>query len=274
MSFDRVRSRFPACVLLGLVLLGCEQTDEIAAVDGDGAAGGGSSACGAPGGATVAIHGSVVEYEYPAVSFPPTDGAEVCVKDCAVPCATTDATGEFYLYGVPADSRVILTFAKSGYVQTATALVTGSEDAKQMSLHVAVSQPAAKALLADAGFDWLFGGSSILYFSAAFPTSPSLPGVVYSIEPAAAKGPVYLGLDGKNDPTLSAATGGPGPARSVGLFQAAAGEYVVRALMPGHACAPSPGSPAGWPGPTPDTIRMPALADTIMSQAWFGCSAP
>jgi hypothetical protein len=321
--------------LVVLVVLGCQQGDEIAAADSGGAAGSaegglsggaagtlgsggagavggkagavgggtggagvggggvagsaGAAACSSGGGGgiagavdalgvecpasgpTITIYGNVLGYDYPG-GFSVVADVQICLKDCGVPCQWSDQQGEFYLYGVPANSRVILTFAKDGYVPGATAFVTGSEDMNTSDMNAISTQVSVSQQLADAGFDPLYGGNSILYFN----TSGAFDGGNYVIQPAALKGPVYLNAEGKNDPSLCGPIGTPGfpGGQAVGGFEVKAGEYLVRAERPNSICAANKGNFPGWPGPSADTIRMPALADTIMSQGWFDCNLP
>jgi hypothetical protein len=222
--------------------------------------------CGDDAGPTIAISGEVYELQPGGgpmyVGWPRLEGVQVCVKECDIPCATTDALGTWKLSGIPAESWIVLLFSKAGYANWAVARTTGTEDGEDGTSRQALPSDADAAQVAAAAeFDWPLQDKTIISSGTTFFGQP-VAGSTLSIAPSPLKGPAYFGEDWTPNPSLSETS-----ANGMGLFLVAQGEYFLTANHAGSACAPS----AGWPGPTLATMRVPTIPGYFMSQTWFIC---
>jgi hypothetical protein len=216
---------------------------------------------------TIAISGTVRDLQVGV--WPLLEGVQVCLKDCSIPCAISNAEGQWMLSGIPAYSLIVLLFSKAGYASSAVARTTGAEDGQ--TLQVLPTEDVANLMAKAAGFEWPLQGKAIINVgtsssSATMPVAVQLAGSTVSISWPPLKGPVYADEDWIPDPSLTE-TSEAGWA----FFQVDPGEYTVTANHPGRVCTPD--AFVGWPGPT-HTMRVPAIPDYIMSQTWFVCPDP
>lgn len=241
-----------------------------------GSTGGAAGTGGADGGATVTFSGTVTEFQAAGGKGKPIAGVQLCLKDATTPpCATTDADGKFTMPGMPANTEGVLLLTKTGYVNVA---IVGTTDTTDVVITPVMPTEAVGQVFATAaGFTWPLAGKSIIGFSAleqvssdagadAGMVSAGVSGASMSITPTAGKGPVYLGASGLPDKTATATS-----SAGAGFFgDLPPGEYTMKITPPsGKTCAR--GKHQGWAASSTDSVKVPAIADFVISALFFDC---
>jgi hypothetical protein len=218
------------------------------------------------------LDGRIVENQAddytPLWTWPLLEGVQVCVMGCDIPCETSDIEGKFTLR-ISAESPVVVLYTKAGYANLAIARTTGMQYIHETFIAM-VRDEAAAQIASAAGLDYPLPDKSIILSGTSSNTTYiayGLAGSTLSIDPLSLIGPDYFGEKWTPNPSLTETL-----ANGMGFFLVEPGEYMLTASHPGRECAPRPF--IGWPGPKPDTMRVPAIAGHIMSQTWFACTDP
>lgn len=203
-------------------------------------------------------------------------GATVCVDDHPeVDCQQTDAEGIFTLTNLPADSDVVLTLTKRGYLPTVKLIHTQSVDA---------SVPQALVVLREsdlpAGLDGTKGviGFFVFDFPPGSGTPKNLPGVKVWLSPETEAKPIYQ-VEGEYDSSLTATPEIPDDANSVGLFTGGKyldvppGEYELHFTPPdGYKCQSIGVNWSGIPVPGEEAVRVIVRAGYYTADVGMNCT--
>ncbi len=244
-----------------------------------GAAGSGGSTGGSAGtdaGATVTFSGTVTEFSFTPGTTTPIADVQICLSGSTTPpCTKTDASGKYTWPGLPANTEGAALFTKTGYASVAVVGVT--ETADETIDATMPTEAVAQTFATAAGFTWPLAGKSIIGFAAvedvasdagadAGTVATGVAGATVSISPSGGKGPVYLNASDLPDQTATATS-----SAGAGFFgDLPPGEYTIKVTSPsGKTCTRAPQS--GWAAASADSIKVPAIADFVISAVRFVC---
>ena len=222
-----------------------------------------TAACGSDDGAiTFTVNGTIKL----GVNQEPGADVEVCVRERPdLGCVTSGANGSYLFPGIPHGEELLFTFRKDGiypmdYVQTAD----HRDPVHTMGLYTHQEME----LLAAMARQQLVPGTGIVSVAARSKGSAAsggyVAGVSFDLSSEEAVGPIYVTMDGTFDQEATA-TDESGLAA---FFAVPPGEHVLTTNIDGRHCTLR----SAWKGDTPDTWRVPVLADT-MTYSSFNCSS-
>lgn len=239
-----------------------------------GAAGAGATG-GADGGGTITVSGTITEFSASGTGAP-IAGVQVCLKDLTTPaCVTTDASGKYTMAGVPANFEGVALLTKTGYVNLAVVGTTGTTDETVNA--VLPTTALAQTYAGLAGFAWPLAGKSIVEFAVleqvasdagadAGTVAAGVAGATVSLTPTAGTGPVYASAAGLPDKTLTATSTQGGGA----FGDLPPADYTLKVTAPsGKTCTRV--AKSGWAASSPDSVKLPAIADTVVYPLRFDC---
>jgi hypothetical protein len=154
----------------------------------------------------VSLDWQVIGYDAAAGDTAKVRGATVCVDDHPeVECQQTDADGLFTLTGLPADSDIVLTVKKSGYVPGIKLVHTDTSNAIGGAAGFLLVRE-ADLPTTDGELDLKNTGVvSFFVFNSSNGSSPvALPGVKVALSPEVETRPLYQASDGTYDASLRA----------------------------------------------------------------------
>lgn len=211
---------------------------------------------------TLTYTGRIVD----ALDSKPLAGVEVCITSPAgIPCVMTDATGQYTLAGLPAQTRVTATVKKApDYFPVHAAFITRTSDftIDAVLLQTALVELAFQA--AGVTLDTAKGAVLVRAYDPALGLSSAVAGLSGEIAPDEGDGPIYNSAD--SIPSDATATSESGTWAVVNLD---AGTYQVKTSGTGRSCPGTfhwPGSNgAGW-------IETPVLAGHV-TYVYVDCPA-
>jgi hypothetical protein len=230
------RTAVPALFLaLACVFTGCE-SDEDADADKNGAGDGGAASAeagtdagGEPGDGRISLSWMVRQRGESLSGFlqwPGLEGVEVClIESVKIPCVYTDEEGFFVLSGVPANSELLLTFTREGYLSSLVSVKTGP---------ISIDRPPVfgTSMLEKGRFDEAFDTPGVavdqskgaIGVSAMTFAGPIFSRLSISIEPPAGDGPFFLD---NYFQIVSGATALSGETPAAIFINLEEGEYVI-----------------------------------------------
>lgn len=202
--------------------------------------------------------------------LPGLGGVEVCVDGMAtIRCATSAADGTFALHGLPAQTDLVLTTRKDGYVKTLRAIETASTDMDGTGFPLVTTKRGGPR--PDLGFTYDDSLGAISFFAlkiekdggAALPVD-----VRVTLAPQAGHGPFFTTDRNVFDQTATASIGGLGF-----FFNVEPGDYVLNFDDQGADCAPIsfPFGAFGYPSP-PTSVRFPVRSEYATDQIAVLCT--
>lgn len=219
----------------------------------------------------------------------PLAGVTVCVVDATgkksttIPCATTNAKGEYSFTGLARKQTLIILFEKAGYATQIIAADIGTADANRSPLRLALTAAADAGVDAGAGFaSWdpalvidPAKGSLNAFAVQPGPGNQAAPGydfttgVSFTITPAAGAGPYYI------DPTENWVSGAT---KTVGGWGAwfqnlTPGTYTVKATSATLSCTAIPGNGFGW-AQADGSAKAPVFKGMNTQSIGFLCTPP
>lgn len=226
-------------------------------------------------------------------SEPLLAGVEVCVvdgtgvKNTAIPCATTNAAGEYALANLTPNQQLIVMFSKSGYSSQLIAADIGTSDVTRGPMRLSAQQTDSGA---DGGsvpnFGWdptitIDPAKGSMNIAATQPAAtadsgvvPGFPGldwttgVSFTITPTGGNGPYYVN---PNETWASSATATVN-AWGAWFMNLAPGTYTVTATHPTLSCRAGGGG-YGW-AQTDGTAKAPIIAGMNTQAIAFICTPP
>ena len=209
---------------------------------------------------TLTGRGTVKEWVSPTTFGAPIQAASVCLRD-AMPahCVTTGVLGDWTLDLIPESRSIGLTFEKAGHVRTARFSRSGTGNFAGLVSSMNTDAIAQQKVQAAGGTFPLAGTGIVEVEVVARPSpsgSPRLAGATVTMTPATGIGPVYLGLDGYPDASLTATSEEGG----VMFVNVPPGMVQLTITVPGKTCVKPED---GWPAWSPNATLLPAEPDTL-----------
>jgi hypothetical protein len=234
----------------------------------------------------------------------PLAGVEVCVEDAtgkaitAIPCAVTNAKGEYSFADLDPHQQLIMTFKKAGYGEQIIAADIGTADASRAPVRLvagggtaadagAADAGAADAGAADAGGPPTFGWDpSVVMDSSkgmlntfavaqassadagtAAPGFDFLEGVSFAIAPKSGVGPFYMDANEKYVAGATSSSGGYG----AWFLNVTPGTVTVTATSATYTCTAVAGNGYGW-AQADGSAKAPIVAGLNTQSIGFFCT--
>jgi len=162
-----------------------------------------------------------------AVLTTPVAEVEICAVEPAGNCATSDGDGAYTLSGLPANTDVLVSATRDGYVPIQALFIVGDADRDDVN-SVMFDRQLTASIYADAGIDWDQAKGAIGVSLLDPAVSHGAAGYTASVAPSSGTGPHYIAGTAL-DPalTMTSATGG------MAFINLDAGDYVVSTSGPG-----------------------------------------
>jgi len=186
---------------------------------------------------TLTYTGTMVD----ALDASPLAGVEICiVSPSGLPCVTTNASGQYTLAGLPAQTRVQATVDKDGYYPVFASFITRDRDFTIDAVLLQTSLVELAFTAASIELDTTKGAILVRAYDPALGLTSAVEGIVGEIDPAeSGDGPVYNSADSIPSDATETSTSG-----TWAVVNLAAGTYQVRSSGTGRNC---PGT-FHWPG--------------------------
>ena len=202
--------------------------------------------------------------------LPGLGGVEVCIDGmAAIPCATSGSDGIFVLHGLPAQTDLVLTTRKDGYVKTLRPIETASTDMDGTAFPMVTTKSGGPR--PDLGFTYDDSLGAISFFAIQLESDGGValpPDVHVSIDPKAQHGPFFTTDRNVFDKTATASIGGLGF-----FFNVEPGDYVLTFDDEKADCAPIsfPFGAFGYPSP-PTSVHFPVKSEYVTDQVAVLCT--
>jgi hypothetical protein len=188
----------------------------------------------------------------------PLDGVQCCL-DGTTKCATSSASGQATIGGVPASTEISVTCSLAGYMTRSKQYTTGLTNIGGGDSMFAETLISSWAQAAGVTLD---PAKALVFVQGAF-IDQHRTGVTFSLTPASGVGPVYFNNSGVPDSAVTDTAAQPYAL----IFNVDPGDYVFVATS-ANGCAYL--APYGWEGQTADTLRVHAVAGTL-GNAFLNC---